>query len=774
MISLIQRYTHWLHTQWPAGLVEKLPEVGNDGTTAIAGVRIVGDLTGIPLLKFSADSGARAVQAFLAESDFMAQRGQEGVLDLAIIGGGVSGFAAAIEAKNAGLNYKIFESVQNFSTVANFPKGKPIYTYPTDMTPSGALQFQATVKEDLLAELERQRHEHGIQTEQLRIERIEKKGGRLLLHAKDRKPIEALRVIVAIGRSGNFRKLQVPGEDLDKVNNRLHDPKVFLHKEVLVVGGGDSALETAIALVCCGAHVTLSYRKSEFSRPKPENIAKLKELEKDASFPTGVTSPISERTSTAASYQMRGENSPGSLRILMSSQVSDIRDDTVEIQTAEGPQVLKNDQVFVMTGREAPLGFFRRSGLVVTGEWRKRAWLGFLTFFAFCLFLFHWKGGGQLYGLFQTNGWFPFNLSGGNPSTLLGSIRNAARDPGFYYSLVYCLCIVLFGIQRIRRRKTPYVRRQTLTLMAIQLIPLFILPYVVLPWIGNNGGFDSGIGRWIGDTFFPGGSYWRAFGFILAWPLFIWNVFTDQPIWGWLILSLIQTFVLIPWMVRRWGKGAYCGWICSCGALAETMGDAHRHKMPHGPFWNRLNMLGQVILVVALALFFLRVVGWIFPDSAARAVFDGLLARYPIFNYKYLVDFWLAGILGVAFYFHFSGRIWCRFACPLAALMHLYARFSRFRIFAEKSKCISCNVCTSVCHQGIDVMNFANKGMPMEDPQCVRCSACVQSCPTGVLNFGRFDGSGGVVLDRLPASPVRMKEGTDSDVRGFMREVAEL
>ena len=88
----------------------------------------------------------------------------------------------------------------------------------------------------------------------------------------------------------------------------------------------------------------------------------------------------------------------------------------------------------------------------------------------------------------------------------------------------------------------------------------------------------------------------------------------------------------------------------------------------------------------------------------------------------------------------------------------VYARFSRYRIFAEKKKCISCNVCTSVCHQGIDVMNFANKGMAMEDPQCVRCSACVQQCPTGVLSFGRLGEDGVPILDRLAASPVQMRE----------------
>jgi polyferredoxin len=124
------------------------------------------------------------------------------------------------------------------------------------------------------------------------------------------------------------------------------------------------------------------------------------------------------------------------------------------------------------------------------------------------------------------------------------------------------------------------------------------------------------------------------------------------------------------------------------------------------------------------------------------------------------VDVFLAGILGVGLYFKYSGRVWCRFACPLAALMHVYARFSRFRILADKKKCISCNVCTSVCHQGIDIMNFANKGLPMADPECVRCSACVQSCPTGVLEFGQIDRKTGEVIrkDRLGASPVLMAE----------------
>jgi len=706
----LTKYMHWLHTRWPAGVVEKLPVTGADGATNIPGVRVVGDLTGIPLLKFSADTGARAVQAILREPDFRRSdipvatgRGKNAaptndVLDLAIIGAGVSGISAALEAKKVGLNFQVFEAVQPFSTIVNFPKGKPIYTFPTEMTPVGELQFRGKVKEDLLAELEAQRA--GIAVTPVRIERIQRDGNGFVLGEN----LRAKRVIVAIGRSGNYRRLDVPGKTLDKVSNRLHDPKDFAGKNALVVGGGDSALEVAIALAEAGAHVVLSYRGKEFARPKPDNIEKLHRL-------------------------------PVQVRLL--SKVQEIRADSVVIDGVPLP----NDVVFVMIGREAPLDFFRRSGLAIRGEWQAKTWLGFLVFFLFCFFLYNWKASGAINQFFRQQGWFPFNFS-----------TAPLSEPGFYYSLAYCLCVVLFGFDRMLRKPTPYVRWQTLTLMAIQVGSLFLLPYFILPAMGDAGWFAAGLGKLIGDNLFPYGEYWRAFGLILAWPLFIWNFFTPYPMTWWLVIGGVQTFVIIPLIIWRWGKGAYCGWICSCGALAETLGDRHRTKMPHGPVWNRLNMIGQVILVVVFVLFGLRAFTWAWPGTMLDGLFNFGLGAY----YRF-VDIFLAGVVGVGLYFWFSGRAWCRFACPLAALMHFYARFSKFRIFPEKSKCISCNVCTSVCHQGIDVMNFANKGLPMEDPQCVRCSACVQECPTGVLVFGRLEGAS-AILDKLPASPVRMRE----------------
>jgi NosR/NirI family transcriptional regulator, nitrous oxide reductase regulator len=803
MPGIIERYTKWLHTQWPAGTVEKLPVSGPAGITAQPGVRIVGDLTGIPLLKFSSDTGARAVRAILKEEGFgkpesvpqSGRKPESQTLDLAIIGAGVAGISAAIEAKKAGLNFAIFEATEIFSTVVNFPKGKPIYTYPTEMKLDGGLQFSADVKEALIDEMEAQRRAAGIEVTPARIERIESRSrgsATLLLQMSDKTTVTARHAIVAIGRSGNFRKLNVPGEELDKVYNRLFDPKEFAGQNSLVVGGGDSALETAIALATCGSHVTLSYRRKELSRAKPANIEKVEMLVRDASADVQVEKPTSERVNTAVTDGMRGQKSPGSLKLALGTEVTRIERDSVYLKNGT-EQAIPNDVVFTMLGREAPLEFFRRSGIPIAGEGTRRGWVALWLFLAFCTFVYFWKSGGFAETwlnpfpenmpavLSSLGGWFQAQVA--DRSTLLGTLAVSLKSRSFYYTLAYSTCIVVFGITRIRRRRTPYVTWQTVVLMLVQVVPLFLLPEIILPYLGYNGWFDQGAGKTVGDNLFESyipeaqyaaqqwpdwghpRAYWRAYGFILAWPLMVYNVFTNAPLTWWLIISFIQTFVLIPAIIWRWGKGAYCGWICSCGALAETMGDKQRHKMPHGPFWNRLNMAGQAILAVAFLLLFVRILGWIWPQSIFASAFglllDGKNTSGKMINYasyKWFVDIFLGGIIGVGLYFKYSGRVWCRFFCPLAALMHIYTRFSRFRIFPEKSKCISCNVCTSVCHQGIDIMNFANKGLPMQDPECVRCSACVQQCPTGVLAFGRYDGERRIVLDKIPASPVRMRE----------------
>ncbi|MCH7549429.1 MAG: NAD(P)-binding domain-containing protein [Candidatus Krumholzibacteriota bacterium] len=763
-MNIIRRYLHWLHTRWPAGHVEKLPVTDDDGRTNVRGLYVVGDLRGIPLLKFATDSGARVIRTIHSDPSLRSGGGNKDIVDVAIIGAGVAGMAAALEARTVGLSFRIFEASEPFSTIVNFPARKPIFTYPKEMTPAGDLHVNADIKEALVRELEAQTLDAGIVPENAHVESISRDGNAFELVIPEGNNVRAQRVVCALGRSGNFRRLDVPGEDHEKVYNRLHDPADFCGQRALVVGGGDSALETAIALAQCGGDVTVSYRKDSFSRPKPENVEMLERLVADPGADVTVENPTSERVTTAAGDFLGGNRGTGSVRLAMKTRVSRITDDTVDLESADGStETIANDVVFAMIGREPPLGFFRRSGVHINGEWNARKIAALSAFVIFCTALYNWKSGGALSNLFYDSNWWPvsikdtFAASLADPQSLIAVIITSASTPSFWYTVAYSLLVTIFGVRRIRRRRTPYITVQTSVLIAIQVLPLFILPEILLPWLGKNALLSQGFL----DALFPvvdygnGREYWRAYGLILAWPLNVYNVFTDQPLTAWLIIAFAQTFVLIPVMIYFWGKGAYCGWICSCGALAETLGDTQRTKMPHGPRWNRLNIVGQVILAVAFALLAVRIIGWLGPSDSALARF------FPraLHEWKWLVDVFLAGIVGYGLYFWYSGRVWCRFACPLAALMHIYARFSRFRILADKKKCISCNVCTSVCHQGIDVMNFANKGLAMDDPQCVRCSACVQSCPTGVLTFGQVDKEGNVICtDSLSASPVQMRE----------------
>ncbi|MEO0424683.1 MAG: NAD(P)-binding domain-containing protein [Pseudomonadota bacterium] len=783
MLQSIARYTHWLHGRWPAGKPEKMPLVNPDGTTNVAGLYVVGDLTGVPLLKFSSDTGAKAVRHLANAAAFAQRKAADGVVDVAIVGGGVSGYAAALEAKKLGLSFALIEASEPFSTIANFPKAKPIYTYPSELTPDSELRFEGdvSVKERLLADLQRQAQAGGIEPLIAEVSHVQRTGPWLEAVIPDGERVRAHRVIVAIGRAGKYRQLDVPGFQSDKVANRLHDPAGYAGKRLLVVGGGDSAVEAAIATAEAGAEVTLSYRGDALHRPKAANVEQIQAL-----------------------------HEAGKLRLALGTELAAVEPDQVQLTDRSGARhAHANDFVLAMLGREAPLDFFRRSGVAISGESTPLGWMAFGALLLFCIALYDWKGYGFLESVWRQAPW-PYltdqwlaDLSGWwadqivDRSGFLGVIATSMKGRSFYYTLLYTSLVGYFGWRRVQRRKTPYVTRQTWTLFLIQAFPLFLLPELFLPWMGYQGWFDAGAGRVIADQLFPSyisledlaahhwpewghpRAYWHAYGFILAWPLSVWNAFSTHPMTGgpmvtWLVISFVQTFVLIPWMVLRWGKGAYCGWICSCGALAETMGDTQRHKMPHGSGWNRLNMLGQVLLALAFVMLAMRIGAWIAPESWMGQQFtwwlegkNGAGTTVNPASWKWIVDILLGGILGVGLYFKFSGRMWCRFACPLAALMHIYARFSRFRIFAEKDKCISCNACTSVCHQGIDVMAFANKGLPMEDPQCVRCSACVQTCPTGVLRFGQIDPVTREVkvLDSLPASPVQMAERAGDGAR---------
>ena len=740
---MISRYLKWLQKDTPTGGVEPYPEANERYETSQAGVYIAGDLTGIPLLKLAAESGTRLVRQFVSDGAFAAGR-DEAVLDVAIVGAGPAGVAAGLECQAQGLRYEILEASDKlFSTIANFPKGKPILAKPDEFQQESALLIRNGDKESLLTEMYGQvQDQHLAVSLGTMVKRISRKGQLLRIDCSNGER-KARRVVLAIGKTGNARNLGIPGEDLPKVYNKLYDPSEFRGQQVLVVGGGDSALEAAIALAKSGNTVTLSYRKPAFDRPKPENQKALSEL--------GIT-------------------------VVFQSTVQEIRASEVLLSTASVPQTIANDQVFILIGRELPLAFFRRSGIRMEGEKDRSYFVFYAAMLSFFTMLYFGKSGASIdlaAGMQQATeklkqaswheqlgfvlglvGAAVFAISGlwalgimvnrrqsyfkpGWPLIKYGYMiavsliyswvyitynlgRNGWQEgPTYSYSLLYCTTMLLFGIRRVIVNPTRYIKLQTTCLVLVQVFFLFLLPFHLYGHLESALGADSVFIQQV----FPQGK-WSAFGLILFWPLLIGNFGTST---FWTIFPFFQSGLFLFLIIRYWGKGIYCGWICSCGGMAETLGDEYRTKAPHGKTAKKLENIGQFILLFAVIATVLKVTS---NSTASQLVW---------YSYKVSVDVFFAGVLGLGVYFFMGGRVWCRFGCPLAALMHIYTRFSKYRILAEKKKCISCNICTKVCHMGIDVMNYANKGVPMNDAECVRCSACVVSCPVDVLSFGPVD-----------------------------------
>jgi len=772
---MINKYFQWLQKNNPTGKPDRFPELKNKYETSVPGLYCIGDLTGIPLIKFAAHSGYEVIENILKDSEFQKQKAvsgsaqlinknsskipvesslAKGYYDLIIIGAGPAGVSACLHAMQKGLKVLLLEANRLYNTINNFPAGKPIYVSPEIIPSQSLLQFGNGTKETLLVQLSTPLRGHKLPlVENCPVHRISEHEQGFEVHTENQS-YRALRVIVALGKSGNTRSLGVTGENLPHVFSRLIDPADYQNKDILVVGGGDSALEAAIALAQTGNRVSLSYRKKSFSRPKENNLITLNNLVKE-----------------------------GKINLFLESTVLSIDEQSVQLQTGTSQIVLKNQAVFVLIGTEIPIEFLKRSKIRITGDKTHVDKLQIVALILFSAILYFGKKApltpiaslenflnlpsvlikmpwykmlsgllayGSLWGLalctvilsyyyyknkseYLNSPWNIFKYSyyaslGWGISALYISykyfnIRPIFPDMGDWYTTLYSLTIVIFGLRRIHVKPTGYIKRQTWTLMAIQVIPLFILPMFLFPLLGQAGLLSD----WILIHVFPGESYWRSYGLILAWPLFIHNLATGVPTTFWLTVGLLQTFVIIPYIVYKWGKGAYCGWICSCGALAETLGDEYRTLAPHGPNAKKWENLGQIVLIFSLLV---TLLAWLAgAKGSTLSVFASQL-------YALLVDIIFAGVLGIGVYFFLSGRIWCRYLCPLAALMHIYARFSVYRIFSEKKKCISCNVCTQVCHMGIDVMNYANKGIPLNDVECVRCSACVLSCPMDVLSFG--------------------------------------
>lgn len=751
---------------------EILPIVDGNFESNVKGIYVIGDVTGLPLVKVAANHGVELLAKMEKQGRFVSSKTREG-LDLVIIGAGPAGLSAALEAQARGLRFVVLERSKAASTVRAFPPGKKVYAEPRYLKNTSQLDTEGDLERDaFVARVEALVAGKAIPVKEgVEVARVAKKGeGQFEVHTANGKVFQIANVVVAVGRQGQPRLLDVPGADRTyKVTYRLHTAEDYHDKDILIVGGGNSAIEAALMLADHN-RVTLSYRGDSFYRAKSENLAALESAEKE-----------------------------GRLTILRRSDVTAIEDGEVILSVAGATQTLKNDNVIVLIGSLPPVDFLLDMGLELDGVWNAKrvvySGLGiatgiFIYFFAHYFSLHPDKAGeGRWYlpwaaalaagpvlptlqivlGYLLPIGWLLLlavvllnkNLGArGKPPLLkvpasgailtLGALAcgltllaphiftlDAAQAgpgpyliPGFawlytvvpayfgnlygFYYLIYFSAITGFGLYWAWRAHHRRIWIRNLTIIATQWTLWWGIPTFLVVFIGRNP-WTPLIGRSLN-----------------AWPLKM-NAFEVEaagpgdPAW-WhtvavvgVVWAVVLTFIIIPLFTIKWGK-IYCSYICSCGALAETVGNGFRHRGPKGDWPRRLERFGFVFVLLAAV--------------ATIANFMGYSGVYALYNVW--VGTFLAGALAIGLYPFLGQRVWCRMWCPLAFWMNFWGRWSKFKISREKGKCIDCNMCNQYCQMGIDIKSRALQGIPvtLRDTPCVGCAECVVRCPMEILHIG--------------------------------------
>lgn len=311
-----------------------LPHVKPDYETNISGIYIAGELGGMGLIKNSADQGVQAcTNAAAALPKEVACD-----LDLVIIGAGPAGIAAALRAKELGLNFKLLEQDSLGGTVFTYPREKVVMTQPMDLPLFGKLKFYNTNKEELLSTWSKLIEDHAIPLqEHSKVKAISEQGEyHFKLELASGESLECRSVIIAIGRRGSPRKLGVAGEESEKVAYRLLEPENIQNQKVLVVGGGDSAVEAALLLMNHN-QVSISYRKAHFARIKKGNQIKLEEA-----------------------------LASGKIKPLLETNLKAIEKEAVFLLDKEGQELrIDNQKVFIFAGGELPISFLQSAGITV-------------------------------------------------------------------------------------------------------------------------------------------------------------------------------------------------------------------------------------------------------------------------------------------------------------------------------------------------------------------------------------------------------------------------
>lgn len=311
----------------------ELPHVNPDFETNIPNLFIAGELGGMGLIKNAVAQGVQVI-------DHIAKRKKnisKTEFDVIIIGSGPAGIAATLAAAKNKMKYLTIEQDTLGGTVYSFPRKKIIMTSPMDLPLHGKVKFRETSKDELLTLWTDVLNKNNITiNEQEKVTRIEKKGNAFEIETS-KATYSSTFTILAIGRRGSPRKLGVPGEEKQKVFYRLLEPELINKQNVLVVGGGDSAIESAVLLADQANHVTLSYRSEKFSRLKPRNMEMISEYV----------------------YSKK-------IKLILSSTVKEIHDKYVSLNVDDSVIDVPNDLVYIFAGGELPTEFLEKAGVQIT------------------------------------------------------------------------------------------------------------------------------------------------------------------------------------------------------------------------------------------------------------------------------------------------------------------------------------------------------------------------------------------------------------------------
>jgi thioredoxin reductase/NAD-dependent dihydropyrimidine dehydrogenase PreA subunit len=315
-----------------------IPVVKSNFETDVPGIFIAGELGGMGLIRNAVEQGRQAMESIKT----LLKKGHSNELDLVIVGAGPAGLTSTLASKEAGLKSVTLEQEELGGTVAHFPRRKLVMTQPAILPIVGKMKFKEVQKEELIDYWRMVETKTGIKINYSeRVDTIKPAPGGGYVVTTDRSSYNTRCVMLAIGRRGSPRQLGVPGEDLPKVTYRLIDAEQYRNQHVLVVGGGDSALEAATSIAEePGTTVTLSYRSGAFSRAKPKNRDKVDAMVADKR-----------------------------LRVLFNSNVKAIRDQDVVIEVGDRTGKLKNDSVIVSAGGILPSAFLKTIGINVETKW---------------------------------------------------------------------------------------------------------------------------------------------------------------------------------------------------------------------------------------------------------------------------------------------------------------------------------------------------------------------------------------------------------------------